>query len=127
VTTATDARAAEELRNRRGNERAVVLGIAAGVGLAVATRYLAQRAQRNAPDGLVDWERVQEIAAGRLAAAPGALSAADLHGADTDYSRAVTLAIPLLEQHLGRPLPGVVERHEVVDRATWAKANIVTF
>jgi len=36
-------------------------------------------------------------------------------------------AIPLLEQHLGRPLPGVVERHEVVDRAGWARANIVTF
>jgi len=103
------------------------MGIAAGVGLAIATRYLAQRAQRNVPDGLVDWQRVEEIAAARLAAAPGALSAAELHDVDADYSRALTLAIPLLEQHLGRPLPGVVERHEVVNRATWAKANIVTF
>jgi coenzyme F420 biosynthesis associated uncharacterized protein len=114
-------------RNLHGNEKAVVAGIAAGVGLAIATRYLAQRAHKNAPEGLVDWERVEAIAAARLAAAPGALSAADLHAADAGYSRAMTLAIPLLEQHLGRPLPGVVERHEVVDRATWAKANIATF
>jgi len=127
VTTATDARSAEPRRSLRGNEKAVVVGIAAGVGLAIATRYLTQRGQRNAPDGLVDWQRVEEIAAARLAAAPGALSASELHAADTDYARAVSLAIPLLEQHLGRPLPGVVERHEVVNRASWAKANIVTF
>ena len=86
-----------------------------------------QRAQRNAPTGLVDWQRVEDLAAARLAAAPGALSPAELHAADADYARAMAAAIPLLEQHLGRPLPGVVERHEVVDRAAWARANIVTF
>ena len=35
--------------------------------------------------------------------------------------------VPLLENQLGLPLPGVVERHEVVDRAGWARANLVTF
>ena len=35
--------------------------------------------------------------------------------------------VPLLERRLGAPLPGVVERHEVVDRAGWARANMVTF
>ncbi len=113
--------------NGRGNERTVVVGIAVGAGLALATRYLAKRAQRNAPAGMVDWARVEQIAAARLAAAPGALSAAHLHSADADYARAMTTAIPLLEQHLGQPLPGVVERYEVVDRAGWARANIVTF
>jgi coenzyme F420 biosynthesis associated uncharacterized protein len=102
------------------------MGIAVGAGVALATRYIAHRAQRT-PRGLVDWQRVEDIAVARLEAAPGALSAADLHRADADYARAMATAIPLLEQHLGRPLPGVVERHEVVDRAGWARANIVTF
>jgi coenzyme F420 biosynthesis associated uncharacterized protein len=35
--------------------------------------------------------------------------------------------VPLLEARLGRPLPGVVERYSVVDRAGWARANLVTF
>ena len=114
-------------RNLHGNERAVVLGVAVGAGLAIATRYIANRA-RTAPDrGLVDWQRVEDLAVARLAQAPGSLSFAELHTADGDYARAMSTAIPLLEQHLGHPLPGVVERHEVVTRADWARANIVTF
>ena len=35
--------------------------------------------------------------------------------------------VPLLEQRLGTELPGVVERHDVVDRAGWARANLGTF
>jgi coenzyme F420 biosynthesis associated uncharacterized protein len=35
--------------------------------------------------------------------------------------------VPLLESRLGQPLPGVVERHAVVDRPGWARANIATF
>jgi coenzyme F420 biosynthesis associated uncharacterized protein len=35
--------------------------------------------------------------------------------------------VPVLEAHLGTPLPGVVDRHAVVDRAAWARANLVTF
>jgi coenzyme F420 biosynthesis associated uncharacterized protein len=115
-------------RGLSGNERAVVVGVALGAGLAIATRYIAQRAQRPAvPIGLVDWQRVEDLAVARLADAPGALSSAELKAAEADYARAMASAIPLLEQHLGRPLPGVVERHEVVDRAGWARANIVTF
>ncbi len=34
--------------------------------------------------------------------------------------------VPALEARLGTPLPGVVDRHEVVDRAGWARANLVT-
>ena len=111
----------------RSNERAIGLGIAVGAGLAIGARYVARRAQHAAEQGLVDWERVEQIAVARLANAPGALSAADLHAADDDYARAMAASIPLLERHLGRPLPGVVERHEVVDRATWVRANVVTF
>jgi coenzyme F420 biosynthesis associated uncharacterized protein len=35
--------------------------------------------------------------------------------------------VPLLEKRLGSELPGVVERHAVVDRAAWASANLGTF
>ena len=98
-----------------------------GAGLAIGAHYVARRAQRSAEQGLVDWARVEQIAVARLANAPGTLSRADLHAADADYARAMAASIPLLEQHLGRPLPGVVERHAVVDRATWVRANVVTF
>jgi coenzyme F420 biosynthesis associated uncharacterized protein len=114
-------------QRERHNQRAVVVGLAVGAGLAIATRYVATRAQRSTDQSIVDWQRVEDLAAARLGKAPGALSPLDLHSADHDYERAVATAIPLLEQHLGRPLPGVVERHEVVDRAGWARANIVTF
>jgi coenzyme F420 biosynthesis associated uncharacterized protein len=124
VTIAANDR---ERRGLSGNEKAVLAGVAVGAGLAIATRYLSQRAQRTTPPGLVDWKRVEEIAAARLMAAPGALSKTELRAAEADYARALETAIPLLEAHLGQPLPGVVERHEVVDRAGWARANIATF
>jgi coenzyme F420 biosynthesis associated uncharacterized protein len=116
-----------ERRGLRGNERAVAMGLAVGAGLAIASKYLANRAQKTADEGLVDWARVEDLAVARLTSAPGALTATQLHEADADYARAMTQAIPLLEQHLGHPLPGVVERYEVVDRAGWARANIATF
>ena len=110
-----------------GNERAIAVGLALGTGLALASRYIAHRAQRSVGQGLVDWPRVEEIAVARLAVSPGALTVSELRSAEADYARALAGAIPLLEQFLGRPLPGVVERHEVVNRQGWAKANIVTF
>ncbi len=109
------------------NERALGLGLAIGAGLVVASRLVARRARTAGSRGLVDWARVEEIAVARLANAPGALSPAELRRSEADYERAMSLSIPLLEAHLGRPLPGVVERHEVVDRAGWARANIETF
>ncbi len=111
----------------RRNDRALGLGLVVGAaGLAVASRYLARRAHRAAGEGLVDWPRVEQIAVARLRRAPGALSAAEMRSAEMDYGRAMVQVVPLLERHLGRPLPGVVERHAVVDRAGWARANIAT-
>ncbi len=124
MTVATNDR---DRRGLSGNEKAVLAGVALGAGLAIATRLLSRRAERTTPAGLVDWKRVEDIAAARLATAAGALSEAELRASEADYARAMALAIPLLEKHLGSPLPGVVERHEVVDRAGWARANIVTF
>jgi coenzyme F420 biosynthesis associated uncharacterized protein len=116
-------------RRRSGrNEKAIGVGLAVGAaGLAIASRYLAKRAHEAAADGLVDWSRAEQIAVARLSRVPGALTSAELRAAEPAYERAMAQVVPLLERQLGMPLPGVVERHAVVDRAGWARANIATF
>jgi coenzyme F420 biosynthesis associated uncharacterized protein len=115
-------------RSPSRSETAFGLGLAVGAaGLALASRYLAQRARRTAHLGLVDWKRAEQLAVARLRRAPGALGEAELRAAEPDYERALQQVIPLLEAHLGLPLPGVVERHAVVSRAEWTRANIDTF
>lgn len=116
-----------ELAGRLRTSRAVAVGVAVGVGLAV--RYVSDRAVRDRdPDrSLVDWAAVERMATARLRAAPGSLSAAELARTEATYARAMSRIVPLLEARLGSPLPGVVERHAVVDRAGWARANMSTF
>jgi len=112
----------------RRAEPYIGIGLAlAAAGLAIGSRYLARRAHRAASDGLVDWRRAEQIAVNRLRHAPGALSAAELRAAERSYGRAMQQVVPLLEEQLQLPLPGVVERYAVVDRAGWARANIATF
>ncbi|MBA2571344.1 MAG: zinc-dependent metalloprotease, partial [Chloroflexi bacterium] len=104
---------------------AVRVGVAIGAGL--AARYLAGQARRVGREGLVDWHRVERIATTRLRRLPGTLSRAELERSAPAYAAAMARIVPVLEKRLGTPLPGVVERHAVVDRAGWAKANLVTF
>jgi coenzyme F420 biosynthesis associated uncharacterized protein len=112
----------------RRNERAFGIGLAlAAAGLALGSRYLARRAHRAAGNGLVDWRRAEQIAVNRLRRAPDALSGAELRASAHSYAAAMARVVPLLEQQLEMPLPGVVERYSVVDRAGWARANLVTF
>jgi coenzyme F420 biosynthesis associated uncharacterized protein len=101
--------------------------VVGAAGLAIAGRLIARRAQRSAHLGLVDWPRVEQLAVNRLRNVPGALTRAELASAQADYGRAMAAVVPLLEARLGQPLPGVVERHTVVDRPGWARANITTF
>ncbi|MEA2621769.1 MAG: hypothetical protein QOH61_679 [Chloroflexota bacterium] len=105
--------------------RALQVGVAVGAGL--LWRRMSSAATRLADDGLVDWKRVEQIAGQHFRSAPGALSKQELANAAPAYARAMSRIVPLLEERLGAPLPGVVERHAVVDRAGWAKANLVTF
>jgi coenzyme F420 biosynthesis associated uncharacterized protein len=119
---------AETVSNSRRNERLIGVGIAVGAaGLAIASRYLAKRAHEVTADGLVDWRRAELLAISRLRNATGSLSQAELEAAGASYAAAMRQIVPVLEQRLGLPLPGVVERHAVVDRADWARANIATF
>jgi coenzyme F420 biosynthesis associated uncharacterized protein len=108
-------------------DRAWRVGFAVGAVVAVAAGLARRRAERIGREGLVDWERAEAIAVRRLRRAPGTLSAAELAATQPVYDRAMQQIVPLLEARLGQPLPGVVERYSVVDRAGWARANLVTF
>lgn len=114
-------------RATTATERAWRVGVVVGAGLAVAARFLARRAHEQGGGGLVDWPRAESIAVTRLRGARDSLSAVEIRAATPSYDAAMRRIVPLLERHLGTELPGVVERHEVVDRADWARANLVTF
>ncbi len=106
-----------------GWKAGVAVGALAGIGAA----YLNRRLQESSRAGLVDWHRAERIAADRLRRAPGTLPAAELASIAPSYDEAMRRIVPALEEALGTHLPGVVGRHAVVDRATWANANIATF
>ncbi|MGH3075714.1 MAG: zinc-dependent metalloprotease, partial [Gaiellales bacterium] len=103
------------------------LGLIVGVGAGLAMAYIGRHADRVARRGLVDWDQAAVIAAKRLRRAPGALDPAALVATEPAWNAIMERIVPLLETRLGRRLPGIVERHAVVDRAGWAAANLVTF
>jgi coenzyme F420 biosynthesis associated uncharacterized protein len=110
---------------RLRHSRALRLGVAIGVG--VTARAIADRAIGQQPEGLVDWRKAEQMARRRAARTPGRLSARQLRATEAAYGRHMERVVPLLEERLGAPLPGVVERHAVVSRADWASANLGTF
>jgi coenzyme F420 biosynthesis associated uncharacterized protein len=101
------------------------MGVA--IGLGVTARAIASRAAARTPQGLVDWERAERLARRRLRGVPGHLTPQQLAATEPLYAAHMDRIVPLLEKRLGAPLPGVVERHAVVSRADWAKANMGTF
>jgi coenzyme F420 biosynthesis associated uncharacterized protein len=101
-----------------------LIGSALGAAATVAGRHAEQAARRG---GLVDWPAVERIAIGRLRAAPGALTPDELRASEPAYAEAMDRIVPALSTALGSPLPGVVERSGVVDRAGWVRANTGAF
>jgi coenzyme F420 biosynthesis associated uncharacterized protein len=118
-------------RRRSGSswrdDRAWQAGILIGSALGAAATVLGRRMERSAREGLVDWPTVERLAIGRLARAPGALSAAELAATEPAYGEAMARIVPALGSALGTELPGVVERTGVVDRAGWVRANTAAF
>lgn len=119
------AAVARETRGAGLPGRAARLGVALGAGIVAS--YFARRARRIAEEGLVDWPGVERIATSRLRRLPGTLTTRELRASERSYADAMARIVPVLEARLGRELPGVVDRHAVVDRAGWARANLVTF
>jgi coenzyme F420 biosynthesis associated uncharacterized protein len=110
-------------RDDRRWQAGFLLGSALGAAATVAGRHAEKAARR----GLVDWPAVERIAIGRLRSAPGTLEPAELRAAEPAYAEAMSRIVPALSAALGSPLPGVVERSGVVDRAGWVRANTGTF
>lgn len=102
-------------------------GFLIGSALGVAATVVGRRAEHSARRGLVDWPAVERFAVERASAAPGALSPLELRAAEAAYREAMAAVVPRLSAALGTPLPGVVERAMVVDRAGWVRANVSTF
>jgi coenzyme F420 biosynthesis associated uncharacterized protein len=102
-------------------------GFLVGAALGAALTVLGRRAEAEARSGLVDWRSVEQIAEGRLRNAPGRLDAAQVAAAGPAYDAAMRRVVPALEAALETPLPGIVERVAVVDRAAWVRANLATF
>lgn len=102
-------------------------GFLLGSAIGAAATVIGRRAERLARRGLVDWGAVERIAVRRALKAPGSLSALELRAADGAYREAMARVVPRLQEALGTPLPGVVDRASVVDRAGWIRANVGTF
>jgi len=118
---------AARARATRREDRAWQAGILIGSALGAAATIVGRRMERQAREGLVDWPGVERIAIARLARARGRLSEAELRSAEPAYAAAMARIVPVLSDALGTPLPGVVERSSVVDRAGWVRANISAF
>ncbi len=113
---------------RISDERLWQVGFVVGSVLGAAATVAGRRIERSArAAGLVDWQRVEGIAIGRLRNAPGSLGQEDLRAAGADYAAAMARVVPALSSHLGTELPGVVDRVDVVDRAAWVRANTSAF
>ena len=110
-------------RDDRVWQAGFLIGSALGAAATVAGRHAEKAARR----GLVDWPEVERIAIGRLRSAPGTLAPAELQAAEPAYAEAMARIVPALSAALGSPLPGVVERSGVVDRAGWVRANTGSF
>jgi coenzyme F420 biosynthesis associated uncharacterized protein len=109
------------------DDRAWQAGLLIGSALGAAATVVGRRVEQRARQGLVDWETVERIAIQRLGKAPGALTPAELAAVEPDYTEAMVRIAPALAAALGTPLPGVVERSGVVDRAGWVRANTASF
>ncbi len=102
-------------------------GFLFGSALGVVATIAGRRAERSAQRGLIDWDEVERLALGRLDRLPGRLAEEDLRASEPAYREAMAIVVPRLADALGAPLPGVVDRARVVDRADWIRANIRTF
>ncbi len=102
-------------------------GFLVGAALGAVITVLGRRAEDEARTGLVDWHAVARLAEARLRHAPGTLGASEIAATEPAYAAAMARVVPALEAALGVPLPGIVDRVAVVDRAGWVEANLVTF
>ena len=103
------------------------VGFIVGAALGAAVTVLGRRVEVQARTGLVDWTAVERLAEARLRNAPGRLDPTEIAATAPLYVQAMQRVVPALEAALETPLPGIVERVAVIDRAGWVRANLATF
>jgi coenzyme F420 biosynthesis associated uncharacterized protein len=126
----SESRRSESSETRRGgwrNDRRWQAGFLIGSAIGAAATVIGRRAEKIARRGLVDWAAVERLAVRRAERAPGALTPLELRATEGEYRAAMSRVVPRLGEALGTPLPGVVDRAAVVDRAGWVRANVGTF
>jgi coenzyme F420 biosynthesis associated uncharacterized protein len=114
-------------RARRPSGAAWQAGFLVGAALGAVVTVAGRRAETRARTGLVDWGAVERLAEARLRRAPGRLEPAEIAAASPQYLESMRRVVPALEAALDTPLPGIVERMAVIDRAGWVRANLATF
>lgn len=101
-------------------------GVVAGAALGVwAGKRIQAFAQRDRPDGMINWHRTREIAAGMNRGET--LTAAERERLDNYYGALVARCIPIVTEYTGSVLPTTDQRTYAFDRIDWIDANLVGF
>src|SRR5680860_396688 len=101
-------------------------GVVAGAALGVwAGKRIHAFAQQQRPDGMIDWRRTREIAAGMNKGEP--LTAVERERLDNYYGELVARCIPIVTGYTGSRLPTNDQRTFAFDRIDWIDANLVGF
>lgn len=99
-----------------------MMGAAAGVW---AGKRIQAFAQKERPEGMVDWERSREVATNMNKG--DALTAAEREELNAYYGRLVAKCIPIVSEYTGTSLPTDEERTFAFDRVDWINANLEGF
>lgn len=110
-----------------GPQRSIAAaGAVAGTALGVwAGRKIQAFAQKERPEGMIDWNRTREIATGMNKG--DALTATEREGLNQYYGGLVARCIPIVAEYTGTSLPVDRERTFVFDRVDWINANLDGF
>lgn len=104
----------------------VAAGAMAGAALGVwAGKRIQKFAKRDRPEGMIDWERSREIAAGMNKG--DTLTASERDHLDAYYGGLVAKCIPIVREYTGTSLPVDAERTYAFDRVDWVNANLEGF
>jgi coenzyme F420 biosynthesis associated uncharacterized protein len=99
-----------------------MMGAAAGVW---AGKRIQQFAQKERPEGMVDWERSREIATNMNRG--DSLTASEREELNAYYGALVATCVPIVSEYTGTTLPHEEERTYAFDRVDWINANLEGF
>jgi coenzyme F420 biosynthesis associated uncharacterized protein len=100
--------------------------VAGGAALGVwASKRIQAFAQKDRPEGMINWNRTRDIAAGMNKG--DTLTAVERERLDAYYGELVARCIPIVTKYTGSSLPTTDQRTYAFDRIDWIDANLVGF